>query len=150
MGIKDLVQLYEVVKICRSLEKEHNWGYQFTWDQGTFETAIIIHNNDGLWKAGRLVEGWENMEIDTSMFCPDIIDFNKRIIIEYDETPGKPRKGARLAKKGHDPDGMDYRTARRNEAYARAGFEVCIIHDIDSEKTKKSKLKAFFVKNYTR
>lgn len=146
MGIKDLVPLNNLVNVCRQLEREYNWGFVFAWDQGTYETAIIIRE-DGCWKSGRLISGWNELGSD-EMFCPDIIDFNRHIIIEFEESPGKPRSGARLAKKGHDPDGMDKRTSNRDLYYELAGFDVLKIFDFDSDADKKKKIKAFLVKNW--
>jgi len=151
MGIKDLVSLYRIVKYARELENKYNWGYNFKWDQGSFETAILIHNEkQNMWQRPESNQTWKDIPTSFALFCPDIVDFDKKIIIEYDETPGKPRSGARLAKKGHDPDGMDWRTEQRNLAYTRAGFNIKIILDTMEESKWKEELKKFLIKNYVK
>lgn len=144
------MRLQPIVRYCRQLEDEFGWGFVFQWDQGTFETAmIIIDEKPCRWKPGRLVSGWESIATNERMFCPDIVEFDYQMIIEFEETPGKPRSGARLAKKGHDPDGMDKRTSNRDEYYAAAGFRVLKIYDYDIEEIWKKKIKKFLVSCWT-
>lgn len=147
MGIKDLVPLNNLVNVCRQLEREYNWGFVFAWDQGTYETAIGI-SEEGHLEKPLTDTNWDRYKSRWRLFCPDILDYSNRIIIEFEESPGKPRSGARLAKKGHDPDGMDKRTSNRDLYYELAKFRVLKIFDFEDDKTVKKKIKQFLVKCY--
>jgi len=150
MGHRDLLRIFPVVKYIRELEKKHNWGYVFRWDQGNKETWIGIDKQDG-----KIIYGYQAEDMNREKlfkqyktFVPDIIDYEMKTIIEFEETPGKPRKGARLAKKGHDPDGNDKRTTIRDFYYEMAGFELFKVFDYQIEEEWKLLLKKFLIETF--
>ena len=151
MGINDLMRLFPIVQYLRKQEKIHNWGYVFNWDQGCRETWIGIHKETGSLitseQAGKMPDIVLN---HYQQFVPDILDFNMRAIIEIEETYGKPKHGAKLAKKGHDPDGLDKRTSTRDFYYEMAGFEVYKVFDFMEEAEWNISLKRFLIENFFR
>lgn len=150
MGEIDIENLHKIYRACTDFSKLAGLSFKFQEDSGHKETMIRI------WEDGR----YEKPETDRSLstvsipqsrwFVPDVMDFQNKIIIEFDETPGAPRKGARLARKGHDPDGNDIRTSWRDLYYGLAKFRLLKIFDFEfkDEALWKCKLFRFLVDCY--
>jgi len=148
LGVRDLMQIYPIVQECRKLSKRQFWDYNFKWDQGCFETLIAINEEKKTVRKPDTDETWESITYPEQPFCPDILEWNFKIAIEFEETEGKPRTGAKLAKKGHNADGLDKRTSRRDEYYKLAGFNVLKIFDYESEQEWKPRLRQFLLELY--
>jgi len=136
MGQKDIATLNKIYITCNRICKLFELPFQFKEDTGSFETAIGI-SQTGFTERPLQDARWSDYKGQMSLFCPDILDFINKIIIEYEETPGKPRHGAKHAKKGHDPDGMDKRTANRDLYYNLANFRVLKIFDYEMDDEPK-------------
>jgi len=147
LGSIDIEKLNKIYTCCNQACRLLDLPFQFKEDTGRFETAIGIGEN-GFTERPTLDARWSDYKGSMHLFCPDILDYSNKIIIEFEETPGKPRHGAKLAKKGHDPDGMDKRTANRDLYYSIAKLRVLKIFDYEfADETKwKIKLIEFLIK----
>ena len=134
MGEIDIENLMKVYRECVSLCKEYDLDFTFTVDHGTFETAIEFIGSTPYHPP--LSEDWRDKPI---IFCPDLLDFSHKIIIEYDEEIGPRRTGAKLAKKGHNREGdLDTKRDHRRKLYYRDGeFRVLRIYEADIMWRKK-------------
>jgi len=133
MGEKDIEKLMEISKYANAKSKKEKYEIKFQIDKGTYETAIIIFD-DGRCRKPLSQENWDNLPTFSEFFCPDLLDYERRLIIEYEEETGKKRSGAKLAKKGHGHEG-DFDTKRdvkRNKFYALAGFRILRIWESDT------------------
>jgi hypothetical protein len=146
MGQSDIDKLNQIYTICNQTANLLDLQFQFKEDSGNYETAIGI-TEDGHMERPLIDSTWKAYKNNKKLFCPDILDYSNKIIIEYDETPGQPRRGAKLARKGHDPDGMDLRTSTRDLYYALAKFRVLKIFDYEFHDSRwKIKLVQFLIK----
>jgi len=143
MGHNDIMSLYPIVQYVRKLNHDQCWGYTFSWDQGTYETMIIINEEEKTVRRPNQNEHWNQITYPNRPYCPDILEYQNKIIIEYEETEGKPRSGARLAKKGHNADGLDPRTSQRDAMYKLANFNVFKIFDYEKPVDNKKRLIKF-------
>lgn len=145
MGHKDLVKLHKIYEEIKKICKEYNWHQSFVVDDGRFETRIDIHSN------GHWVRGNGKLPlISYEMFCPDLIDFNKKCIIEFEEE-AKANTGYFNAKKhkGHVQETLTVRDEVRDEAYGIAGFQLHKIWESDFKSGKwKEYLKNFLGRFY--
>lgn len=148
MGEVDIEKLHKIYTCCNQTCRLLDLPFQFKEDTGNFETAIVISETGELEKP--IPDTTWLTYNGKKLFVPDIADYQNRIIIEFEETPGKPRHGAKLAKKGHDPDGLDGRTANRDLYYGIAKLRVLKIFDYEfADETKwKIKLVQFLIKCY--
>lgn len=76
------------------------------------------------------------------IFVPDIMDYQNKIIIEFEEEC-KPNKGGKR-RKGHCD--LNNRDVRRDWAYTQAKFSLLKIWE--SDRDWKEKLKIFLIKCY--
>lgn len=144
MGHIDIENLHKIYQACNEFSKICNLPFQFKEDSGNKETMIGISEygqverpaTEHVWRDPAKVGVWK-------MFVPDIMDYHSKIIIEFEETPGKPRPGAKLAKKGHDPDGNDRRTSWRDLYYEIGKFRLLKIFDFEFKDETLWKLKLF-------
>lgn len=126
MGEQDIGRLMEVYKYLVDFCKDHQYNYHFTVDEGNYETVIefvpIVHS-----QTFKLIEyqtlhppiscSWRELRSnDHFILVPDILDFDNKTIIEFEEETGNRRPGAKLAKKGHGHPG-DLPTKRDKEKY---------------------------------
>lgn len=140
MGHKDLTTLYKIVTKCRVLELEHNWGIDFKWDQGSFETRIDIHEDLGY---SFFVNGGLPL-VGYKMWNPDILLLYKGHpigCIEYEEE-SKPNKGSKR-RKGHF-EGNNHDKAR-DEAYQKAKLPLLKIWQSSEQSTWSHKIKEFLI-----
>lgn len=148
MGVQDIHKLNQIYLVCNQTAKLLDISFHFKEDSGNYETAIGI-TEDGHVERPLQDSTWIAYKNGKKLFCPDILDYDNRIIIEFEETPGKPRPGAKLAKKGHDWDGNDVRTSTRDCYYAIGKFRVLKIFDHEFTNSKwKIKLVQFLIKCY--
>lgn len=136
MGIVDIVILNEIYQECNRLEKIWKWGFEFKQDSGSYETAILIHDNGEIHSPNTICK-YEKDEY--KIFVPDIMDLENKMIIEYEEE-AKPMKGPKIRKRGHWDESK--RDTRRDESYHKAGFRLCKIWE-SSFKDNSWKTKLF-------
>jgi len=140
MGQVDLVNLFEVYYEILFITKKYELPYHFKIDEGTYETAIEFV--EGKSYHPPISNDWHTKPI---IFCPDLLDYSHKIIIEFEEEIGEPKSGAKLAKKGHNREG-DFdtkRDERRNKYYEYGKFTVLRIWE--SEKSWRKKLEIFLL-----
>ena len=141
MGEVDIENLFRIYDVANSIIKKHRLLISFTIDHGTYETAIEFVGNRFFHPP--ISKNWDS---HPNIFCPDLLDWHNKIIIEYEEEVGEQRRGAFLAKKGHHREGdMDTKQdSRRNEYYKSGGFRVLRIWD--SEQNWEKKLENFLLR----
>lgn len=151
MGEVDIAVLHPIYRKCVDLEKEHNWNFQFKEDSGDYETMIefteTFENNEIKLTPHHppLAKNWDEMELCN---CPDIMDFNHRIVLEYEEESKPGKKGGKLGKKGHWAESK--RDEARDGRYKKSGFRVCKIWETEiKQKMWESKLFYFLADCYT-
>jgi len=121
LGEADIERLYPVYRACTDFCKLAELPFSFQEDTGDYETAIEFkgeYHSHPPWS-----EDWKT---NPHIICPDILDYDNKIIIEFEEETGSKRPGARLARKGHAHEGdLDTkRDSKRNEFYKQSGFSV--------------------------
>ena len=132
-----LHKIYEKIKtIC----KTNDLPYHFNVDDGDWETAIEFSGGKNYHPP--ISPDWSD---DPIIFCPDLLDYENRIIIKFEEEVGKRLSGAKLAKKGHNREGdfASKRDDRRNYFYKQGEFKILQIWD--SEKKWIPKLETFLL-----
>jgi len=134
MGEIDIESLMKIYRECVALCKEHQLPFTFRVDHGTYETAIEFVESKSYHPP--ISENWNQ---NPDLFCPDILDYEHKIIIEYEEEVGGRRPGAKLARKGHHREGdMDTkRDVRRNLYYKEGKFRALRIYESDNLWKKK-------------
>ncbi len=141
MGEIDIESLMKIYRECVAICKEHHLQFIFQVDHGTYETAIEFIGSKSYHPP--ISENWnQNPEI----FCPDLLDYYNKIIIEYEEEVGGRRPGAKLARKGHHREGdLDTkRDFKRNLYYKDGAFRVLRIYE--SDKLWQKKITDFLMK----
>ena len=141
MGHQDIASLFVINGEIKTICKKHNWDFSFKIDLGNYETALefvgitIFHPP--------IAKDWSTNPI---ILCPDLLDYNNKLIIEYEEEIGNKRNGSKLAKKGHHREGDfdNKRDTRRNKFYTRGGFHVLRLWESDQD--WKEKLEEFLLK----
>lgn len=140
MGESDIENLHKIYRICVDYAKLIDKGHKFRVDLGSFETALEftqykVHHPP-------ISKSWSNNPV---IIVPDIMDFNKKLIIEYEEESGNRRTGAHLAKKGHGHEGdlSTKRDVRRDGLYEKHGFKLLKIWESDDIKKTKEKIFKF-------
>lgn len=144
MGLIDIDSLFRISTYLKKLIKEHEFSYSFKIDIGTYETAIEFIESKPYHPP--ISQNWNSKPI---IFCPDLLDWNNKIIIEYEEEVGNRQPGAKLAKKGHNREGDldNKRDIRRNQYYKKGKFRVFRIWE--SDKKWKEHLEVFLLNCYT-
>lgn len=148
MGIKDSDALHKIYEKVKIFCKENNLPYHFKVDDGSYETAIEF-----FFLGEAKTPQWEvihpprskNWDTDPTILCPDIIDFENRLIIEYEEEGQKRLSGARLARKGHGAQGdiPNSKDSRRNDYYSWGGFRLLSFYEADLKEKNWNKLYNF-------
>lgn len=139
MGHKDLDSLFPIVQEARRISDEFGMGFSFRWDMGDYETRVDINESGHTWLgSGQLpLTGYR-------IFCPDIMDYKNKIIIEFEEEC-KPNKGAKR-RKGHFE--FNKRDVKRDWYYKLGKFDVLKIWS--SNKKWKEDLKQFLIITYAK
>lgn len=129
MGQVDIDSLFRIYTHVKQIIKKHNLPFSFKIDAGTYETAIEFIKSKPYHPP--LSKDWSTKPI---IFCPDLLDWHNKIIIEYEEEVGHRLPGAKLAKKGHHREG-DMNTKRdmhRTQYYEHGGFHTLRIWESDN------------------
>lgn len=144
MGISDTVPLHKIYDKALAYCKENKLPYRFKVDDGSFETAIEF------WALGYhhppRSENWEkSREAGNEIKCPDLLDITHKLIIEYEEEGQKHLSGARLARKGHGPEGdmSNKRDTDRDQLYRIGGFKVLRFYEVDLKTQNWTKIYEF-------
>ncbi len=124
MGHKDLMPLHRIYEKIKIICRENNLSYNFKVDDGDWETAIEFIGEKSYHPP--ISVDWSN---NPQIFCPDLLDYENKIIIEFEEEIGNPRPSARLARKGHNREGdlPNKRDTRRKEFYDDGNFQCFLI-----------------------
>jgi len=140
VGQVDIESLFRIYEQIKKITKQHNLQFSFKIDHGTYETAIEFVGVKCFHPP--ISQNWDS---DPDIFCPDLLDWHNKIIIEYEEEVGPRRSGAFLAKKGHHREGdMDNkRDTRREKFYKHRGFHILRIWE--SDKLWRQKLEKFLL-----
>lgn len=150
MGVKDADALHEIYEIAKAYCKKHKLPYHFTVDDGDWETAIEF-----FFLGDAKTPQWEvihpprskNWDSNPTIFCPDLLDFKHKLIIEFEEEGQKRLSGARLARKGHGPefDLLNKRDSRRADYYNWGNFRVLRFYEADLKEENWKKIHQFLL-----
>ena len=134
MGLVDIESLFRIYEQVKKITKQHNLDFSFKIDHGTYETAIEFVGKKSFHSP--ISKNWNT---NPDIFCPDLLDYHNKIIIEYEEGIGEPSTGAKPARKGHSREGDidSKRDERRNNFYEQAGFRLIRIWESDKAWQKK-------------
>ena len=138
MGESDIAILMDINEEIKKLKTK----YSFKVDHGKFETAIEF------WAMGYYhppkAKNWDsNPEIK----CPDLLDYENKLIIEYEEEPKPGKKGGKLGKKGHTEESKS--DSDRDQLYRIAGFKLLKIWESEYKDNTYVKKLASFLTNMT-
>lgn len=141
MGLADIESLFRIYNQVKKIIKTHNLLFSFKVDTGSYETAIEFIENKPYHPP--ISKDWSTKPI---IFCPDLLDWHNKIIIEYEEEVGEKRPGAKLAKKGHQREGDldNKRDTRRTQYYKQGCFHILRIWE--SDELWKENLEKFLLK----
>jgi len=147
MGIKDSDALHAIYEKAKTFCKENNLPYSFKVDNDDYETAIeFFYDDDEKWHTVHppISKNWDS---HPTIFCPDLLDFEHKLIVEYDEEGQKHLSGARVARKGHGPQGdmPNKRDTRRGDYYNWGKFRVLRFYEADLKDENWAKLESFLV-----
>ncbi len=120
MGEKDVEVLFQIYK------EATKHGFYFKYDAGDFDTAIEFLPSGKPYHPP-VANSWEeSKDKGTEIKCPDLLDWDNKLIIEYEEETGNKRLGAKFARKGHGHEGdLDKeRDDHRNKLYEKAGLKL--------------------------
>jgi len=134
MGHKDLMSLHRIYERIKIICKENSLSYNFKVDDGDWETAIEFIGEKSYHPP--ISVDWSN---NPQIFCPDLLDYESKIIIEFEEEIGNPQTGAKLATKGHNREGdfPNKRDTRREEFYNDGHFQCLQIWESDENWEQK-------------
>lgn len=134
MGHKDLMSLHRIYEKIKIICKENSLSYNFKVDDGDWETAIEFIGEKSYHPP--ISVDWSN---NPQIFCPDLLDYESKIIIEFEEEIGNPQTGAKLATKGHNREGdlPNKRDTRREEFYNDGNYIMFQIWESDENWEQK-------------
>lgn len=141
MGIADYEKLYKIYRECIDYCKAEKLPFHFKVDSGNYETAIEF------WAMGYYhppkSKSWKELKKQgNEIKCPDILEYEHKIIIELEEEPTPGKQTGKLGKKGHVEESI--RDTHRDMLYRIAGFKVLKIWESEYNTNKyKEKLYKF-------
>jgi len=146
MGIVDYENLYKIYRLCVDYCKQEKLPFQFKVDSGKWETAIEF-TAIGYHHPPKS-QSWEELKKEgNEIKCPDLLDFENRIILELEEEPKPGKRGGKLGKKGHVSESN--RDSHRDMLYRIAGFRVLKILESEFKSNSyKEKLYQFLHEVY--
>lgn len=133
MGEKDIDILTEINKKIEVFIKKHKLPFKFETDKGQFQTAIEF------WEMGYYhppkSKSWEECKAKgNEIKCPDLLDFENKLIIELEEEPKLGKRGGKLGKKGHVEESN--KDEHRDQLYRIAGFKLLKIWESEFKSNK--------------
>ena len=138
MGESDIENLHKIYRICVDYCKAEKVPFHLKVDSGSWETAIEF-TPVGCYHPPKS-QSWKELNAGHEIKCPDILDFENRIIIELEEEP-KP------GKKGHTSESD--KDEHRDMLYRIAGFRVLKIWESEyMSNNYKAKLCQFLYEMY--
>lgn len=144
MGQIDISTLMDINQKIVNHCKENKLPFTFKVDHGTYETAIEF------WEMGYhhppKAKNWDD---NPNIYCPDLLDYEHKLIIEYEEEGQKIRQGAKLPTKGHGREGdiSNSKDTERNYYYRIGGFKLFQLWESDYKEGNWDKLYEFLSKN---
>lgn len=140
MGIVDNDILQDINKSIKTLLEYTGWDYTFTTDDGSWETALEFWGTQTVFHPPES-KNWEEVKKNESTIkCPDLLDWDHRRIIEYEEEPKAGKRGGKLGKKGHVEESK--KDSHRDALYK--GFKLLKIWESEyKDGTWKEKLYKF-------
>ena len=141
MGVVDYESLHKIYRTCVDYCKQEKFPFHFKVDSGRYETAIEF------WAMGYYhpprSKSWEEVKKQgNEIKCPDILEYEHRILLEFEEEPQPGKKMGRLGKKGHIAESKH--DSHRDMLYRIAGFRVLKIWENELKSNKyKTKLYQF-------
>jgi len=123
--------------INEEIKKLHS-KFRFEVDKGKYETAIEF-TAIGYHHPPRS-NSWEELKANgNEIKCPDLLDWNNRLIIEYEEEPRPGKKSGKLGQKGHTEESQ--KDTHRDKLYRISGFKILKIWESQyKDKTYLQKL----------
>ena len=131
MGLQDLDRLEVVANYANSFP---DYNFQIDVDTNNSNNTILIDEYGNVKRVPISREDADKFrKHGFKPFVPDLIDFKMKKIIEYQEEPGPPKPGAKLARKGHD----EFSDSDKDLYYKIAGFDQLKIWESDKDWTDK-------------
>lgn len=140
MGEVDYGNLHKIYRKCVDYCIQENLPYKFKVDTGSWETAIEF------WEMGYFhppqSKSWKECKAKgNEIKCPDLLDYEHKLIIEYEEEPKPRKRGGKLGKKGHTAESD--KDEHRDQLYRIAGFKVLKFWETDLKEQNWQKLYNF-------
>jgi len=124
MGSIDIAALHPIYRQCIFLTKENKYPFIFKEDTGNYETMIEFSLLGPIHPP--ISKDWDEMKkIQAIPICPDIMDFESKIILEYEEESTAGKSSGKMGKKGHFAESK--RDERRDKLYKENNFRFCKI-----------------------
>ena len=150
MGERDIQELTDINTEIQKFVKKHKLPFKFETDKGQFQTGIEF-----FFLGEAKTPQWEvihpprskDWSTNPTIFCPDLLDFKHKLIVEFEEEGQKRLSGARLARKGHGPIGdiPNNRDSRRDEYYKWGKFRVLRFYEADLKEQNWKKIHQFLL-----
>ena len=137
MGEIDLQNIHKIYRYCVDFCKVNSIQYKFKVDDGNFETMIEFKDETMIHPPNST--NWDELKKNNIIpICPDILDYQNLIIIEYEEESRPGVRMGRLGKKGHWEESK--RDERRDSLYRTHKFRLCKIWESEFKKSSKWQL----------
>ncbi len=140
MGEIDIGDLHKIYRKCVDYCLQENLPYKFKIDSGNYETAIEF-TAIGYHHPPKSKSWEESKKEGNEIKCPDLLDFDNRIIIELEEEPKPGKRGGKLGKKGHTAESD--KDEHRDQLYRIAGFKLLKFWESDLKNNNWAKLYSF-------
>lgn len=144
MGETDIAILIDINRKIIQFCKDNDLPFIFKTDDGTFETAIEFCQNRIYHPP--ISNSWDECkEMGNEIKCPDLLDYEHKLIIEYEEEPKPGKKGGKLGKKGHTEESD--RDTTRDSLYEIGKFKLFKLWETDYREGNWKKLYDFLLEN---
>ena len=144
MGIQDNETLNIIKTWIKEIDIDNYFKFIVDFDTKEGRTRILI-DEFGIWKKAPFLTRQESEDYRSRgfrQFVPDLVDFDKKLIIEYQEEP-KPCKGPKIIKKGH----TEFSDRDKDIFYKLAKFKVLKLWENSIDNKRQLEI---FMKNVRR